>query len=831
MFTGLWRDLAHAARSLARARAFTLVCVISLGVGMTPVIAVPYAFRILKMPPPGIDTSTLVEVITPRKGPHAAANSWSYPDFVDLSSANTGLTLIGWCAGESHLSDPAAPASQDDPIATMFVSANYFQTVGVSLAKGRGFTEHAAEPEAVLGYDFWQTRLAADPDIVGKELTFDAVTYRVIGIARKGFDGHLGFMFKQLFLPLEDDPRVRAGVAKGADVRFDRSVSWIRLHGRLRPGVGREQASEAVSAVTAQLAKQYPKTNEFISGSVEPYFAGGAVEQSEMTIAHTIATTLTGVVLLVVCLNISGMMQVRGAMRERELSIRQSIGASRGRLMRYLLCESLILASLGTVIASLIIFNLPALVARLNDQSIPAPIQEALRVDWSMIAICGAVCLLTTLLFGWLPAARFSRPAILTTLKDDAGAGSARAGRVHRLTAALQVAIAVPILVMGGISLDRVRSTAVGDLGFAWNLLYATPVKIEAEAANTGDVSLQRIRETLMQSNGVESVTMADGLPLDFMGRGTRVALPAGGDAAPNVIPTTVTRVGDSYLETMGIRLLRGRAFTPADRAGTEPVVIVSKALADRLLPNADPMELLGKRLTFGIDERTPQTLTIVGVTADFPTSQMSTEREQLLVPFAQQPTRTIFVIARSRPGAAASTINAAIQQATSGLGPGVTHDVRTGDGERYATIVTGAWLREHSIDDFLTQSMAAGVAGSVMLMLAALGVYGVVGLTVAARTREIAVRAVLGATRTRLLGMILFDVVKFAAPGVAVGLLLTVALMRLNSENMGIALSDVETLAYVAGAAVAILVAVLASLGPARRAASVQPMVAIRST
>jgi predicted permease len=724
----------------------------------------------------------------------------------------------------------SAAGGQGDPVSTLFVSASYFRTIGVTLAKGPGFTEGATEPEAVLGYRFWQNRLASDPDIIGKVLTFDEVRYRVVGLAPEQFDGHLGGMFKQLFLPLDQHPQVRAGQDKGQDILADRGTAWVHIHARLSPGISRSQANAAVSAITASLAKQYPQTNEFISGSVEPYYAGGALERSQNLLFQTVATTLTGTVLLVVCLNIAGMMQVRGATRERELSIRQAIGASRSRLVQYLLCESLILAALGTVIASIVLFNLPALFSRLAGQALPPFVMDALRVDWSIIAICAGVCLVTTLLFGLLPAVRFSRPVILSSLKDDAGGGGFRVGRVHRVTAALQVAIAVPLLVGGGISLDRVRSTAFADLGFDADLLYAAPLKIEPGAMKAGEARVRRVSETVAQANGVASVTIADGLPLDFMGRGTRVALQAADDAAPRFIGATVTRVGDGYLDTMGIRLLRGRAFTTTDVEGAENVTIVSTALANTLLPNVDPAEALGKRLTFDADDRTPQTLTIVGVVGDFPTSQMSTEREQLLVPLAQQPSRDVFVIARSRPGEPASKLTAALQNAVRDLGPDVTQDVRTGDGVAYARVVTGVWLRQNSMRDFLKQSMIGGGAGSVILMLAALGVYGVVGLTVATRTREMAVRAALGATRRRLLMMILFDVVKLATPGVIVGMILTVAFMRLNSQNMGIPLSQVESLSYIVGAAIAVLVAVLASLGPARRAASTPPMIAMRS-
>src|SRR5262249_12978100 len=267
----------------------------------------------------------------------------------------------------------------------------------------------------------------------------------------------------------------------------------------------------------------------------------------------------------------------------------------------------------------------------------------------------------------------------------------------------------------------------------------------------------------------------------------------------------------------------------------------------DRLFPNAGAAEAIGKRLTFsapGINaengtyvaaDAPPQTLTIIGVTDDFPTAGMSTERSQLLLPLAQHANiqwnsvltdeasnriPNLWLIARSAAGEQPAKITAALEKVVRELDP---------DFQR-SRIVTGVSIRKRSMDDFLTQSAVAGVAGGVILMLSALGIYGVVGLMVATRTREIAVRVALGASRPRVLGMILFDVVKLTTPGVAVGLILTAALIRLNGENMGIPLSNVESLAYVVGAAIAILVAVLASLVPARRAASVQPMVAMRS-
>ena len=251
----------------------------------------------------------------------------------------------------------------------------------------------------------------------------------------------------------------------------------MRIHGRLSPGASVTQASAAVSAITARLAREYPATNEFRAGIVAPYYPPAVSRTPRCQILLSVWQALTVIPLLVVCLNVSGMVQVRSAMRERELTIRQALGASRRRLIRHLLAEAVVLAALGGTLASIVLFNIPPLVSWWIGEPIPAQLQAALSVDLRMIAICAGLCLATSLVFGWLPALRFSRPAIMTVLKDEAGTGGIRAGRVHRVTSALQVAMAVPLLVLSFMSLERVRATASADLGFAADLLYAAPLE------------------------------------------------------------------------------------------------------------------------------------------------------------------------------------------------------------------------------------------------------------------------------------------------------------------------------------------------------------------
>src|SRR5688572_1700342 len=221
MANSIWTDLKHAGRSLAKARAFSLVCVVSLGIGMAPVIAIPYVSRIFTMPPEGVNTARLVEVLTARVGPREATDTWSYPDFADPRDADTGMALVGWTYGQSE--------AEEGSVRALFVSTNYFETIGVPLVRGPGLSA-ADQPTVILGYRYWQNHFASDPDIIGKTVTLDDVPHVVTGIAPDQFDGHVtGNGTVAVFLPLERHPLFRAAGT-------DRSRQWVLIHGRLEPG-------------------------------------------------------------------------------------------------------------------------------------------------------------------------------------------------------------------------------------------------------------------------------------------------------------------------------------------------------------------------------------------------------------------------------------------------------------------------------------------------------------------------------------------------------------------------------------------------------------------
>ena len=805
-------DLIHAVRSLAKARSFTFVCVASLGIGMGTVIGFLILLRMFG-PPAGFKPDGLVELlVTPQGRLRSEAGGgpsefWSYPDYSDVRNADTGLTITGWTVDDSVFRTPKGGAQR---VPTMYVSANYFSTMGVSLKRGAGFDagvdeDSAARPVVIIDEDFWNNTLGSDPDILGKAITLNRIPHVVVGIIPDGFHGHMNndeAPWANLWIPLRQHPRLQADNS----LRFNRAIDWVRIHGRLSPGISIESANAAVAGIMSGLA------------SVEPYLAVGARSRGNFSRIRTRFFGMAGLVLLIVCLNISGMMLVRTAMRERELSVRQAIGATQGQLIRYLFSEALVLATLAGSLASGLLVGVPALAMRLLSRE---PIPPEFKPDAPMFAICVGLCLVTSLLFGLMPALRFSRPSLVAALKDDVGGGGRQVGRVHRLAAAIQVGLAVPFLVAGGVLLDHVRETATAELGFQPHGFLAAPLHLKgvADSDERAMLLLRNAKENLAGTKGITSVGLADALPLDFQSRVWPVSRLDGETDEKTPVLVRPTRVDEGYLTTMGIRLVRGRGFTAQDGPWTELVAVLTGPAAARLFPNSDP---LGERITFTLEDKTTKVVKIVGVITDVVGSQMSIPREraQMLIPISQHPTSSVFVLARMADGSGPLTeLTPAFREAFRDLNPDYN----------LSSIITGEKLIKDSRDDMFGQFGLTVLAGGVALTLAALGVYGVIGFMVAMRQREIAVRLALGASRERVLGTILTDVVKLVAPGVVLGLIVASYMVR-NSFLSWYSLGGVEFLSYAVAAAIAVGVAVLAGLGTARRAARVEPVVAMRA-
>jgi putative ABC transport system permease protein len=838
MFT-LFHDLLHASRTLVKARAFTAVCVTSLGLGLGVVILILLFMRALLGTPPGVDDNGLVELVIRPSGQLLAeagtnmSDSWSYPDYLDVRDSAKGMAIAGWSGGEAHFRP--AGESRTTSLPTMYVSANYFSTIGVTLPLGPGFTAvddaSRAEPEAVISHPMWQVRLASDPNIIGRTITIDQTAYVVVGVAPEGFRGHVGGLDglqagSQLWLPLSRHPRLQGLTATG-DARLDRETSWLGVVGRLPPGTTLAQADATVASVMTALAARYPASNRDKAGGVEPYFPPGVRLRADVSSGRMIVFGLTGMVLLIVGLNISGMLLVRSAMRERELAVRMAMGASRWRLVRYHLSEALVMAVFGGSLACAILLGGPVLLGWPTWAfDLWGPSLALITPDRWLVLQCIALCFVTSLVLGLLPAIRFSRSSILSSLKNDSAGTGRRVGWLQRVTAAAQAGIAVPFLVISGLQFDQARVAALTDVGFTPPGIYAARFNLSAIGRTEDErrMFVRTLQENLAQTPGIASVSAADGMPLDFIDRNTRV----GRDGESTFVAAHTTRVDAGYLETLGIRLLGGRTIETNDRDGAEQVVVLSEPLARELFPTGNPV---GERVAFALPGDEPQTYTVVGVTADLVSTQMGNPRPQLFVSLAQHPVSSVLVIAR---GAASDpSVRGAFENATADAlrRSGQASQDRTGaDPDTVlGELITGESLIENSRNDLLTSSGVGGLAAAVALALAALGVYGVIAFMVATRTREIGVRVALGASRTRVLRDVLGDALKLVMPGIGGGLVLAMLWVRLT-DPAWYPLGGVEPLVYACAAVTAFVVALLAGIPSARRAAAVEPLLAMRA-
>ncbi len=806
------RDLSYAARSLAKARTFSTVCVISLGVGLGVVFAISMFMSMLFAKPPGVVTEGLVEVVVSPQGPlraqvgRGAIETWSYPNFDDLSRADTGMAVTGWAINNGVLRSASVAPQR---VSTMYVSVNYFTSVGIAPALGRGFDagdDSNAQPVVVVSHRLWENRLEADPDIVGSTLVFNRVEHVVVGVAPEEFRGHLNRRAANpvdVWVPLREHPLLAAK----NPLRQDRNADWLRVLARLSPGTTLADANSAVSSIMAGLAERYESSNEYKAAAVFAYTSTGTNEQLEKRLIKAIFFGSAGMVLIVVCLNVAGMMLVRSATREQELAVRQALGASRGRLASHLMSEAIVLALAGGALSVAVVYGGSATLA----WWLQGPAPDALRLNAARAAACVGLSLATTLVFGLLPSVRFSRSSVVTAIKDDAGGGGWRVGRVHRLAAALQVGIALPFLVLGGLLFQGARVTATADLGFQPDGLFASTIHIADGGYANEDAAffLRSVQDKLRQAAGVTSVTVGDGVPLDY--NPIRSSVYRAGQTVSARAHTK--RVGAGYLATLGTPLLRGRGVTGDDYDGSELVAVLSESLATRLFPGEDA---LGQQVAVALGQDR-DVLTVVGITADVATSQMQNSRPQIFVALAQYPASRVFLIARA--AADAESMRTAFEEAIAEFDPDFSRP----------TVTTGDELVRDNIGDLLQQSTLAIIVAGVALILSSLGIYGVVAFMVGARTRELGVRIALGASRRRIVNSVLIDTCILTAPGLMVGVLIALILVR----QMGLfwySLGALEPVAYTLAGATALAVALLASLPSAFRAAAVEPMDSIRA-
>jgi predicted permease len=815
MLEDLWRDLRYGLRILLKKPGFTSIAVLTLALGIGANAAIfSLVNALLLRPVEGVEApERLVSIYTSDYSSGLYGGS-SYPDYLDFRDQADAFT--GLAAFEDTVANLTF-GGEAERLRGQAVTGNYFSVLGVRPAAGRTLLpadDAGGAPQVVvISHGLWRRRFNSDRGLVGTGLMLDGRTYTLVGVAAENFKGtRLGPTSPDFWVQL-----ARPDTAS-PDARGNRGIDIV---GRLRDGVTLEQAQEQVSAVAARLAREYPDTNMGTLGrpdeprpvTVTPETRLGPQRQKAVWAVSAVLLAVVTCVLLIACANVANLMLVRASTRGREMAVRLALGAGRLRLVRQLLTESLCLALAGGAAGLLI--------ARWTADLLPTffPRDDAaaldFSLDWRVIAFTASVSLLSGAFFGLTPALRATRPDLVPALKDAGGApvgGRRRLSLTNALVVA-QVALSLVLLVGAGLFIRSLLKAVSADLGFTTENVLVARLDLRGEEAEAGKGQLfyRELQERVGALPGVRSVGLARIVPLSGGGmrRGTIIE---GYEPRPGEdVEINMNVVSPGYFGTVGIPLAAGRDFGAQDVKGGPGVVIVNEEFARRYFSDGSP---LGKRLR--IDSEGPF-LEVVGVARD---SKYRNLREDPLpffyVPLAQNyaPGMALLVRTEVAPAAVAPLIRAEVQ----GLNKSVpVFGVGTLEGHLAAALATERML-----------ALLLSLFGGAALLLAAVGIYGVISYAVVRRTREIGVRMALGARARDILRMVVGQGMSIVFAGGALGLALALALTRvLRSMLYGVSATDPLTFGMIAVLLTA--VALLACYVPARRATRIDPLAALR--
>jgi putative ABC transport system permease protein len=822
MMNTLLQDIRYGFRVLLKRPTITLAAVLSLALGIgatTAIFALVDSF--LWRPFPVENPSKLVSLFTTdAKNPgFLPISTLNYEDYSDQNKVFEGLAAFGFAAMDLTMNREA------ERIFGLQVSANYFDTLGVRFTNGRGFLPEEAKslgsaPVVVLGYGLWQHRFGGSPDILGKTITLNATPFTVIGICPADFDGTIPAFHPAVYVPYTMRNRVNPSLAWFTESR--RGV-WLNVIGRLKPTVSQPQAQAALQTQARQLEMQYPEANTGRSIALTTLAEAranplGAAQNPVPKIA-ALMLAIAGVILLIACANVANLLLARAAGRQKEIAVRQAMGASRVRLARQLLTESLILSLVGGVSGLGISLWVTRLLLALQPTNFFGFSIDA-SLNARVLLFTLAVCVGASLVFGMAPAMQASRVDFHDTLKEggrQTGEGTGR-GRLRSILVVAEVALAVVALIGAGLFVRSLSNAITMDPGFdSKNILTLNlDVSLQGYTPERGQEFYRQLLERVQGITGVQAATLTTRLPLSFGLQRTTIIEGQVPTENERGVLTNVSTVEVGYFKTLNIPLVKGRVFETYDDAKSTPVAIINETMAKRFWPGQDP---LGKRIQFfaGKDGQFTPLIQIVGVAHN---SKYVTMGEDP-IPFVYLPFQQDY-----NPG-----IVMAVKTAgdPSGILPMIRSQVQTLDaGLPIFGVLTMEEQKANSL--FLARAGAylLGAFGLLALVLASVGVYGVISYSVSQRTHEIGLRMALGAQGGDVLRLVVKQGMLLVLAGLAGGAVAAFAMARvIQSLLYGVQPSDPATFAVVSVALLA--VAFLASYIPARRAAKVDPMIALR--
>jgi predicted permease len=805
----LWQDLKYGVRMLSKSPGLTAVAILTLALGIgANSTAFSWANATLLDPIPGMANPG--QVVSVSGGVPGHLSTLSYPDFGDLRRGNRVFSgLAGFAFWPMSITD----GDQPERIFGTLVSANYFEVLGVAPVWGRGFLEAEGSkpdsaPVAVISYRLWKNRYKGQADVLGKTISLNQHLFTIVGVAPREFQGSYTALRCDIWVPIVMDGQLVPG---GSRLNI-RDNTWVSALGRLQPGITREKAETALETEFQQLAQEYPESHRVIKHvTLFPLWrAPGA--NNIFSVVMPMLMAVAALVLLLTCANVANLMLVRAVSRTRELAVRLSLGASRARLIRQLLIESSLLALAGGAAGLLLTLWDSRFFMEMAPHS-ELPIWVNVHLDHRIFLFTLFISIAAAVLFGILPAVRASAASPIAVLKDEASnvAGGRNKARLTSMLAIAQISLSLLLLISASLFVQSFQKAQQFYPGFNPNnvLLESYDLFPNGYDQWRGMALDQQILDNIRNVPGVEAAALADWVPLGFSSHSESFAPEGYAPKKDETLYARSTMVSPDYFHTMEIPLLHGRDFTSQDLQGRLPVVIINEELAERYWRGHNA---IGERLMTAGEWKT-----VIGIAQNSIYGSLNDSPSPFLyLPLSQyySPQVTIHVRTAGDPLAAARAIESAVHKANGEL---PLFDVGT--------------LKERIQAASTIQRVAGpavGVLGALALVLAAVGIYGVIAYTTRLRTQEIGIRVALGAQRSDVMRLILREgaIVTFA--GLLLGSGAALLLMRLLSSLLfGVSAADPATFLGIPLLLAAVIF--IACYLPARRAMRVDPVIALR--
>ena len=845
-FETIFRDLKYAFRALGRSPGFTAIAILTLALGIGANTAIfTLLDQVLLRLLPVKDPQQLV-LLTMRGrhyGSNWGGNAISHPMFRDFRAHNEVFSDM-FCRFPSSAS--LSSGQQAERISVEMVSGTYFSTLGVSPAMGRLLTPEddvvpSGHPYVVLNYNFWKTRFAGDPQIVGKTLVINNYKMTVVGVSQEGFDGvELGFSPK-IFIPIMMEKQIL--VNDPIDMLKERRNRWVNAFGRLKPGISQEKAKAALQPFMHSMLEQEVLEPAFAHASkydrdeflkcwidVLPGSQGRSYTRRQLTKPLWVLMATTGLVLLIACANLANLMLVRGSGRVKEMAVRLAMGATRARIIGQLLVESLSLSVLGGVAGLVVAFWADRALMKIYLPSDSTGMNISNTPDLRILLFNFAVTVLTGVIFGLVPALQTTKPNLAGTLKDQAGAVVGGGGH-HRLRKGLvvaQVTLSLLLLVGAGLFVRSLANLRNLGPGFSPERLVGFQIdpSLNGYTPERLKVFYPQLADALSSIPGVHSVGLASMRILEDNEWDSSVTVEGFTPPKPENNPEPyMNSISPNYFATLGVPIVAGRDFTANDnrivKHGPEvwnwvpTTIMINEKFAKKYFAGRNP---IGLHLGYGADPGTALDMEVIGVVKDFKYTNLRDDiQEQAYVPYLGDRflgEMTIYLRTTSDPAQLMTAVRAKVRDMDSNL-------------PVYAMRTTEVQINNSLTTERLIASLSA-VFGFLATLLAVIGLYGVMAYTVAQRTREVGIRIALGAARGNVIWLVMREVLILVVIGVVAGLVFSLVLTRVvQSQLFGLTPHDPLTL-ILATAALA-LIACAAGYIPALRASRLDPMAALR--